>query len=254
MRRTLAVVALAVLLALSGCSVLGGDGTPTAEPGLSPEDAPPGVSAENESLDNSTALLEAHSAALLDSGFRYEIQTNATVAQQGEVRQVRRQQVMRVGPGAAQYNYTTINPGSRFDVWGNQSVQAAKFQFDDRVQYRSGEPAAPMSLTAQNLFARYLSSGEWTVTNVTERDDGPTLIALTSTTPPTEPGGVPRNATDIRDYEAQVVVDTEGRIYQFEAGGTYTIDGEEGSFRILYVLRSLEDPGVTRPPWLSEAL
>lgn len=258
MRRTLAAVALALLLTLSGCSVLGGgqaSPTPTAEQGLTTEQAPPGVSAADETLSDSTALLDAHTAALVETGFRYELRTNATVVdQQGETRQVRRQQVTQVAPGVTAYAYTTVNPGSRFDVWGNESVQATKFQFGDQVRYRSGDPAAAASLTGQNVFARYLSSGEWTVTNVTERENGPTLLTLTSNTAPTDAGAVPRNATDVRDYEATVVVDEDGRIYQFEAEGAYTIDGDEGSFRIVYVLRSLEDPGVSRPDWLSKAL
>lgn len=255
MRRTFATVAIALLLVLSGCSALtGGGGTPTADPGLSSDDAPPGVSAEGETLENASALLEAHTAALVETGFRYELRTNATVVQRGEMRQVRRQQVARVAPGVSQYNYTTVNPASRFDVWGNQSVQAAKVQFGDRVQYRRGEPASGTALTGQNVFDRYLSSGEWTVTNVTEREGSTTLVALTSNTAPTEAGAVPQNATDVRDYEAQIVVDEDGRIYQFEASGTYTIDGEAGSFHIRYVLRSLEDPGVTRPEWVPEAL
>lgn len=253
MRRTLAAVALALLLTLSGCSVLGGGGTPTAAPGLAAEDAPPGVSAETGTLQNSTALLDAHTAALVDTGFRYELRTNATVAQQGETRQVRRQQVTAVAPGVEQYTYTTVNPGSRFDVWGNRTVQAAKFQFGDQVQYRTGSPAGAAALTGQNVFGRYLASGEWTVTNVTEREGSTTLVTLTSETPPSEPGAVPRNATDVRDYEATVVVDEDGRIYQFDASGTYTIEGDEGSFRLAYALRSLEDPGVSRPDWLSKA-
>lgn len=258
MRRTLAAVALALLLTLSGCSVLGGgqaSPTSTTEQGLTTEQAPPGVSAADETLTNSTALLDAHTAALVETGFRYELRTNATIVdQQGETRQVRRQQVTQVAPGATEYAYTTINPGSRFDVWGNESVQATKFQFGDQVRYRSGDPASAASLAGQSVFARYLSSGEWTVTNVTEREGSTTLVALTSTSPPAESGAAPRNATDVRDYEATVVVDEDGRIYRFVAEGTYTIDGNDGTFRIVYVLRSLEDPGVSRPDWLPKAL
>lgn len=257
MRRTFAVVGLALLLALSGCSFLGGGpgtGTATTTDGLTAEQAPPGVSAESETLTDSGTLLDAHTDALLESGFRYELRTNATVVQQNEPRQVRRQQVTRVAPGRTQYNYTTVNPGSRFDVWGNESVQAVKFQFGDQVQYRSGEAAASASLTGQRVFTRYLSSGEWTVTNVTERDGSTTLVTLESSTPPTEAGAVPQNATDISDYQARIVVDSEGRVYQFVATGSYTIDGNDGSFRIVYALQSLDDPGVEQPEWTGNAL
>ncbi|WP_255197026.1 DUF7537 family lipoprotein [Halorarius litoreus] len=254
MRRTFAAVGLALLLALSGCSFLGGPGTATDAGGLTADTAPPGVSADSERLENETALVAAHTDRLVDTGFRYELRSNATVVQQGEPRQVRRQQVTRVAPGRTQYNYTTVNPGSRFDVWGNESVQAVKVQFGDQVQYRTGEAAAAASLTGQNVFVRYLSSGEWAVTNVTEREGTTTLVTLESSTPPTRAGALPRNATDVRDYEARIVVDGEGRVYQFVTSGTYTIDDTEGSFQLVYVLRSLDDPGVTKPQWADEAL
>ena len=255
MRRTFAAVVLALLLALSGCSALSGvGGTPTADSGLSPDDAPPGVSAERGTLENASALLDAHTGTLAESGFRFELATNATVVQQGETRQVRRRQVTQGAPGVDQYNYTTFNPASRIDVWGNRSVQAAKFRLGDQVRYQRGEPASATTLTGQNLFRRYLTSGEWAVTNVTEREGSTTLVTLTSSTPPTDAGAVPRNATDVRDYEGRIVVDEDGRIYEFEASGAYTIDGDEGSFHVRYVLRSLSDPGVTKPGWVSDAL
>lgn len=247
MRRTL-LIAVALVFALSGCSFLGGGGT-----GLTAEQSPPGVSAENETLTNASALLDAHSDRLVASGFSTQLQTNATVTQRGSVRQVSRQQVVRVEPNRKQYAYVTINPGSRTDVWGNKSVQAAKVAYGDKLDYGSGPAASTESLTTERLLTRYLSSGEWTVTNVTEQEES-TLVTLRTTDAPTDPAAVPRNASDVRDYEATAVVDSEGRVHKFEATGAYTVDGEDGTFHLTYDLRSLGDSDVTRPEWVSQAL
>ncbi|WP_255150729.1 hypothetical protein [Halorarius halobius] len=251
MRRTFAAVALAILLALSGCSALpfGGGGG-----GLTADQAPPGVDAENGTFADSAALLDAHTETLLKTGFTYRFSTNATVVQEGQRRRVSRSQLTQGAPNATEYGFRTRNPGSQIDAWGNESVQAVRFRFGDRVVYRQAQPIPAEQLTGESVFGRYLSAGGWNVTNVTEREDTTDLVTLTSTTEPANPRALPDNATDLRDYEAHVVVDSEGRIYEFSASGTYTIDGSQGSFAIAYTLRSLEDPGVTRPQWVPEAL
>lgn len=253
MRRTSAAVAVVLLVALAGCSFLGGtQESPTATPTLTAENAPPGVSADSARLENASALLGAHEAALLETGFTYELQTNATVLRRGETRQIRRQQVTEVAPGGSAYAYTTINPDSRFDVWGNETTQVVKVQYGGNVEYQRGESASSSSLTGRNLLARYLSSGEWTVADVEERD-GRTLVSLTSTKLPDDSAAVPKNATDVRDYRSSVIVDSDGRVVHFDAGATYTLNGQNGSFSIEYRIESTEDPGVQPPAWVANA-
>lgn len=248
MRRTLSAVALVLVVALSGCALLGGG------PGLTEEQAPPGVSAEEGTLTDASALLDAHTERLLATGFTVELRTNATVVQQGQHRQVRRQQVTAVAPDRAEYAYTTRNPGSRLDVWGNRSVEVTRASYGGQTRYQVGEAPPAATLTSEGVLARYLSSGTWEVTNVTDREGSPVRVTLESTTPPEDPAAVPRNATDVRDYEATAVVDGEGRVHRLVATGTYTIDGEEGRFRIAHDLRSTADPGVERPDWVDPAL
>lgn len=249
MRRTSAAAAVALLLLLAGCSAL-----PFGGGGLTAAQAPPGVAAENGTLTNASALTTAHTEETLASGVTYEFVTNATVVQRGEARRVGRRQVTRVAPNRTQYAYTTSNPGSAFDVWGNRTVQAVRFRLPDRTLYRQSQPISDAALTGQSVFERYLSVGGWNVTNVTERDDGPTLVTLRSTSRPADAQALPGNATDLRDYEARIVVDSQGRIHAFETHGSYTIDGTEGSYRLSYELRSIGAPGISRPEWVTRAL
>lgn len=249
MGRTLAVLAVVLVVALSGCSLLDGGG-----PGLTEEQAPPGVSAEDGTLTNASALLDAHTRRLLATGFTVELRTNATVVQRGQHRQVRREQVTAAAPHRAEYTYTTHNPASRLDAWGNRSVEVIRAKYGGQTRFQVGEAPPSATLTSEGVLARYLSSVTWEVTNVTERDGAPALVTLESTAPPEDPAAVPRNATDVRDFEATAVVDGEGRVHHLTATGTYTIDGEDGRFRIVHDLRSTADPDVDRPDWVDEAL
>lgn len=259
MRRTLLAVVLAVLLTLSGCSALGiGDsGTPTPAPtsGDAPSIDAPGV--EDGQLSNRTALLDAHGTALLETGFVTDIRVNATASRQTdtgtEVVSVVRRQETRVSPDAASYGATLENQGTGVtaDEWGNRSVRATRLQVGNRTRYRAARPLSPGQLTGEAVLGTYLTD-DFSVESV-EETDGRTLATLTSTTAPAQ-GAVPRNATDVRNYEARLVVDGEGRIHSLTVTVDYTLDGEPGTLAIDYELtRTGVDP-VDRPDWVSEAL
>lgn len=248
MRRPLAAVALCLVLVLAGCSLPGG----SSGVELTAENAPPGVSAESGTLEDADALLAAHTEALVESGFVTEVRTNATLIRNGEPRQVRRTQVVRAEPGLAEYNNTVLNPGSRFDVWGNDSVQAVRLQARGDVQYGTGEPQSAETLAGATLLSRYLAAGNWSLTNATMQGEEP-VFTFRSSTVPTEPNALPENATDLREYGAVMVVDSDGRIRYFEATGTYTLEGTEASFTVSHRLVS-EGAEVERPGWLDEAL
>ncbi|MFC7177111.1 DUF7537 family lipoprotein [Halosegnis marinus] len=249
------VLALCLLVLLAGCSLGGTDptATPTPTDELTPENAPPGVTADDGTLTDPDALLAAHTARLNESGFVTEVRVNATLVRNGEPTAVPRRQVVRAEAGLVEYNNTVLNPGSRFDVWGNTTVQAVRLEAGGGVRYGSGEPQDAATLSGENLVSRYLSAGEWTVTNTTV-ENGTTLHTLRSTGLPADPAAVPENATDVREYGAVVIVDDEGRIRYFEARGDYTVDGYEGSFLVRQRLVSTDAPAVERPAWVAEAL
>lgn len=249
MRESLAAVALALLLATAGCSVLGGGNGGTS---LSAEERPPGV-AENGTLVDESALLDANTETGVAAGGVWEIRTNATVVQRGQVGRVARHQQTYVEPDATEYGYALENPATSFQAWGNQSVQVIKANLGGRTRYRVAGPATNAELAGRPVLARQVHEGALNVTAVNRSGDT-TLVTLETTEPPTDSGAFPDNATDIRDYRATLVVDSSGRVHRFEATATYTIDGEEGSSAFVYELLQADPPSVQRPEWVREAL
>lgn len=249
MRRS-ALAALCLLVVLAGCSLVG---TPAPSGELTADTAPPGVSADDGTLTDADALLAAHVTRLNASGFVTDVRVNSTLVRNSEPQRVSRRQVVRAEAGAVEYNNTVLNPGSRFDVWGNRTMQVVRLEAAGGVRYSSGGAQSVETLAGETLLARYLSTGDWTVANTTVRN-GTTLHTLRSTTLPSSPDAVPANATDVRDYGAVVVVDSAGRIHYFEATADYSIDGADGSFLVRQRLVSADGPSVERPAWVAEAL
>jgi hypothetical protein len=245
--RNAQVVLLCVCVLLAGCS-LGG-----TSPSLQADNAPPGVSAETQELTNATELLVAHAETLSDSGFVVELGSDATVARNGETRRVTRQQVIRAESDVTEYNYTVRNPRSRFDAWGNETTQAVRAQANNRTRYQLGQAQSAVALSGTQFLAQYLTAGNWSVSDV-RTEDGTQLVTLRSTTVPNASTAVPQGASDVRNYEAVVVVDTEGRIHSFEVTADYTIEGEDASFSRTLDLRSTSGVAVDRPDWVAEAV
>jgi len=253
MRRLLAALAFAFLLTTAGCSAiadLGGTETPTTG-----ADAVPGV--ENDRLANETVLLDTHQAALVEQGFVTDIRVNATAEQRTrdgrKVGRVQRNQQTTVVAGGTGYTFSLTNAGTgaRFDEWANESYRATRLQSGDQTTYREGQPRDATQLAGTSILQSYLTE-EFTVESV-EETDGRTLVTLTSTTVPDEEGAVPENATDVRDYEATLVVDTEGRVHSLEVTAAYTIQGEEATLLVSYDLQRTGVESVTRPEWVENA-
>lgn len=253
MRRPLATLALAALLVLAGCNFgPGGSGTSEPTATLSDGETPPGV--ENGTLTEPDALLANHTRLLVESGFETDVQTNATVKQLGRVQQVARRHQTIVEPGRSAYVYRVTNPESRIDVWGNESVVVSRARSGNETNYqRSDQPADTAVLSGQALLSRFLADGEYRVAAV-DRRDGATYTTLETSTRPSDPGIFPQNASDVRDYTATLVVDGEGRVHSFVATATYTLDGEQGSYRVEYTLVRTDRPTVERPDWVEPAL
>jgi hypothetical protein len=257
--RAVPALVLAVLLVLSGCGALSGS-TPTATPtptaeGAAAADAVPGVSAGR--LTDVEALLAAHEAALVETGFESDFRVNATERFRGEVYEASRRQRTLVEPGADEYAFRTAQArGVRFDTWGNDSVAVTRGQAGETTRYRVGGPTGTGVLTNRAGLRSFLTATGFEVRG-TETRSNRTLVTLVSTgtpDPASSPGVVPENATDLREYEVRVVVDTDGRVLSFRATAEYTIDGEAGSMTVTYGVIRLDRPAVDRPDWAAETL
>jgi hypothetical protein len=257
LRRAVPVVLLALLLALAGCNFAGGPNpSPNATPTSEQPQQPPGV--QNGTLQDTTALLDAHEATMVESGFESDFRVNATVQSQGQLFDIQRRQQTIVEAGRGEYQYRTTNggdgPNARFDVWANDSVAVVRAQSGSTTHYQLDEPAATGELVNRKVLAPYLRASTFTVEGVKETGNR-TLVTLTATGFDAEnPALVPPNATDARNYEATLVVDTEGRVLSFSASADYTIDGEDASMTMEYEILQLGDPSVEKPTWAQEAV
>lgn len=260
MRRVPAVL-LVALVVLSGCGgLLGGGPGGSPAPG-SDESTPPAAAeevpgVEDGELTDTRALLSAHRTELLETGFESDFRVNATERYQGERYEASRRSQAVVEPGAEEYVFrdTNYGEGARFDHWGNDSVTLTRARLGDQTRYQRGPATDPTVLTNTRVMGSYLNATNFSVTNV-ERRQNLTLVTLVSQgTPEATPAIAPRNATDLREYETRVVVDTTGRILTFEAEGTYTLGGSEGSMDLSYEVVRADRPGVERPDWATRVL
>jgi hypothetical protein len=261
MQRSLAAVALALLLVTAGCNGLGladggdgGDGGDSGETGAANEI--PGV--EGGTVTNATALLAAHDRGLVAAGFENEVQVNATVIQQDQAVDTRRRQQTIVEAGGGEYQYRTINGGGsgfiQFDHWGNDSVWLTRGQLGNTTRYQVRNQAAPAeSLTGSALLRNYLNGSEATAVD-TREENGLTLVTFETTTLPDDSDALPVNNSAVSEYEARFVVDTQGRIHALVVEGTYELRGESRSFRVGYELERLDGPSVSQPDWAGAAL
>lgn len=253
MRRTFAALALALLLTTAGCNALGGgSGTPTDAPS---DAAIPGV--EDGRVANETDLLVAHQKTIVNAGFETNVQVNATGERRTrngtETVAVERTQRTTVTRGATGYTIRLVNAGSgaQFDEWANRTVRATRLQAGGQTQYRAGAPRRPNQLVGTAFLRPYVDDNMTVESR--EETDGGTLVTFTSTTPPIGQSAFPANATDVRDYEATLVVDEEGRIHSLEVTAAYTISGEEAELRVVYDLERVGVESVERPDWVENA-
>lgn len=257
MRRS-AALALVLLALTAGCSLpFSSSGGQTATPenaSLSAEEAPPGVSSEEQRVTNATALTNAHTSALVAFGFETDVRTNATVYQQGSVRRVERRQRTVVEPDRAQYVYRVTNPSSRIDGWGNRSLRVVQARAGDQTSYRvRNEPVTPRQLSGVATIVGPCLDDGFSVTNVL-REGSETRIELRSETVPDERCVLPGNATNVSDYRARAVVDPDGRVHEFAVTADYTLRGEDGDMHVAFDLVRAQVGGFDRPDWVETAL
>jgi hypothetical protein len=241
MRRGLAAVALVCLVALAGCSALPGSGTTGGDA--------PGI--ENGELNDSEALLDAHVEVLTASGYAHELNVSQRVGPEGDRMEVERRQRTSVAPNATEYRSQLVNNGrasSRFMIWGNETVEYRSIETGDSRNFQRAEPTPPEALAGSQLLGPHLTA-PFEVEEVDERE-GPNRIHLRATGRPSDTSAFPRGATNISNYEVELVVDERGRILTFSAQAEYQLNGEPADYRLDFNVTATSDPGVERPEWV----
>ena len=258
MRHGLAAVLLCVLVAGTGCSAIpgtGGNGDGLSSDEAAVADSVPGVG--NGSLEDPPALLDAHVAAATETGYSQTISANFTEARDGETFAVSQRQRTDVAAGAVAYEYQTITNSrvsSRIWAWGNESVEYRRGESGGGdPQYRRLDAQPPERLAGRAVLDQRLST-DFEVVDVRERDGAPAVVTL-------EVGGLPEanevfdgqeRVENLRRFEAQLIVDTEGRVHSYAAAAVYDIEGETADYDYRFQMTGFEDPGVERPDWVEE--
>ncbi|MFC6976772.1 hypothetical protein ACFQL1_22055 [Halomicroarcula sp. GCM10025709] len=255
-------VCLLALVVLAGCNGFGGapaPETPSAtDASVSGPAAVPGIS--DGRLTDPAALLAAHSDAMLAAGFENDYRANRSLVRDGQVVTIVGRQRTLVESNKTEYRYRVTSgagaPSSRFDTWGNRSRQVVRGQVGDTVRYSTGPPASAADLTGTGALRSHLTASTFEVVD-SQTSDGRYLVTLAATS--TNASAVlPENGTDLRNYEARLVVDASGRVLQFEASGTYTVSSgatsEPGVVDVSYEVLSLGGRDIERPAWADTAL
>lgn len=221
----------------------------------------------NESgLEDPEALIDAHRAALEETGFAFRFQANVSVggASQGTVQRgtaesnlsslvIRSTSVREIGDATTRFATT---------LWANDSTVAMRHQQGDRTRLTSYDrdseqmsvpdetwahlPRADLGSQATQswLLELALMAGEYELVE-TERRDGSEFAVLRATEPVA--------AANFTDLDARVVVDSEGRVHNLTL--TATAEGDAAStIRYAFELTEIGGVSVDRPAWLDEAI
>lgn len=288
MRRTLAVLLLAALVATTGCSGLfRGDSEPAATTTPPPEERlAPGIS-EN-GVYNASALVDAHLSQLSDTGFAYTYSsrsvTRMLVEHAADGRLVRREDP-HVSVGLAVNGTVRAERGfyphrheltrqledrhgsdgggevatvERVVRYSNGSDGVKRVVRND-ITYENYSLARSWDISIPTLFEAVLEAGDWKVTEVT--DDGDRIV-LRATGPSPAARLNPQWSLDQFSFSGRMVVTSDGLIRSFR-GNLTTPEGrpeasgirvyERNTRVITYTLTQVGNVTVDAPPWLAEA-
>ncbi|SDM80915.1 hypothetical protein SAMN04487949_2661 [Halogranum gelatinilyticum] len=256
LRRVALPVLLASLLVLAGCSGASQLSSPD-EP--TEEELPPGVS--QDGVDNASTLVDAHSAALNESGYAYRVglagSVNVNDSETSTAYETNLTQTSRAEPGGRPAFVTADvrsaqaggNQSQTVAYWWNDTTTLARFSAGEQTQYAAFDqrPGEGQLYAPDDQYLRQIvGASNFSVSGV-DRSGEETLITLTATEANASLQGV-------TEYNATVVVDSEGRIHSarqyavVESGqGTQTVD-------LHYELTATSVETVAQPEWADEAL
>ncbi|MFB6072036.1 MAG: hypothetical protein ABEJ88_03620 [Halobacterium sp.] len=219
-------------------------------PHVSEEQYPPGV-ADNGTLANVTALLDAHVAATANRTTRFTVEW--TTGEDSFYRSYTRG--ASPTPYYSVFNRTTDGERTTERVYGTGSQDYARVTVDDETVYpvlqnTTADAAGLSAWTEAGAFgprtelAGVLSSGNYSVDGTVERG-GRTLVQLTAEQP------APARCAACASYRGTVLVTPEGVVHDVEASYTTESDGERTHTEVsITVDTDAELPGPL--PWMAD--
>lgn len=266
-RRSLAAVALAVLLVVAGCSGTSdqrpetttapttvGELNTTATTTSASESAdvsqmalPSGVTANG--LENASTLVTTHNQSLANRTYRLVLESNAS-EYDTSIRATR-------GPDATLLVADSASLATQMWTEGSRTSMAQTSDGETSYRFMQGEFSSQLDFDtyanfSQSILATYLRVGEYETTNVVTRD-GTKLVELTASgvnqSMVERMAGTNSNVS-VESFEARALVDSEGIVREFEATVVETVDGERQTNAVRYELSDLESASVEQPEWV----
>ncbi|PSP82493.1 hypothetical protein BRC83_09345 [Halobacteriales archaeon QS_1_68_17] len=219
---------------------------------------PPGVSGGQ--LTNATALVAAHTDAVVAAGFVSTTNASGTVLRNGIRLDVESEQETTVAPDRSTYRRTrttVAGPGRRVvDAWADERVEYQRRTLESgTVRFDSREPRPSRELAGGLVLEPLLRGAEFTVETVTETPNG-TRIVLVADEVADEAAireSLPAEVGNVSGFEARAVVDPDGRIHSLNATTDYELRGRTESSSLTYRLRETGTTTVPEPTWLDSA-
>lgn len=224
------------------------DGTGSSPPGTSPD-----------GIERPRKLLRSHTVALSRTGFIVESRANATVLETGMRIDATTRGGARVAPGANEYYaYRTDAAGPlhrRTEGWYDGRIEHRRRVGEfGSVDESTREGRSVGELAGRPLLAPHFRGGAFERVQVTRVGETKRFVftarAMADERIVVE--GLPEATTEIRSYEARVVVDSVGRIRSFSATVEYVIGGEREIHHLEYELTQVGDVPVECPGWAEE--
>jgi len=236
----------------NGSATTAADAGTTADPGerLADRELPAGLAASG--VENATALVESHEAALAESGakstFSVELRSSA-----GNQTSVVTQTRGADGTALLDQRVETRLGTQRVDLYANATTTFQRTNSSRGVGYSVLDRGAYLERTENTRqLPVYLQGSNFSVAGVEERDGG-TFVTLRSETVSNRSAlGLP-DSTTVENFTGTVVVDLDGRIhsvaleYELVSGGT-TVDQT-----VRYDLETVGVESVDRPDWTETA-
>lgn len=253
-----AAAALAVVVLLSGCSFLGGSGTPT---GASPTGTPAGSPAADQypagyaadGVTNATAALEANTDALLaaDSFF---LEYNGTAISGDRTASVYSAQVVNLSADRA---YVISRAGGRgssvqYFAGGEVYVRSDPPGENNTRYYSQNASVAPREFTGRGLYGPLLRHVEWGQANRTGENDSLLFYRAESLSRAKPVLGENVDPGNVTDFSATLLVGPDGTVYRVTYGATIE-RAETSEVGVAITTKQVGNTTVEEPSWLDRA-
>jgi len=216
---------------------------------------PPGTTAEG--IRHPSRLLGVHTDALAETGFIVRSSVNATVLETGMRIDATARGGARVASNASTYYAHRSDAAGplerRTEGWYGGNIEhhhrVGKF---GSVQESTQRARSIGELAGQPLLAPHLRGGAFEAARVDHIGDR-RLFVFTATGIENErlvETELPEASTDVRSYDARLLVDRVGRAYSLTVRAEYVIGGKPATYRLDYDLARLGNASVEQPGWV----